>query len=193
MCHSVLKDSRLWSFLLIADRDLAQEVRDKGCPFCGEALHCGDYPRKPRGAPVDLPPEYRRRFSFSCSADGCRRRATPPSVRFLGPKLYLKALVILLTAMRQGPTPMGFRELHRLFDVSRRTIARWQTWWKEMFPKLAFWRSARARFIPPLDDRALPSQRLSVFAADSSVEKLLLLLRFLSPITCRRGVRLHDF
>jgi hypothetical protein len=41
--------------------------------------------------------------------------------------VYLKALVILVTAMRQGPTPMGFKELNGLFDVSRRTLARWQT------------------------------------------------------------------
>jgi hypothetical protein len=95
--------------------------------------------------------------------------------------------------MRQGPTPTGFKELHRLFDVSRRTIARWQAWWKEIFPQLAFWRSARARFIPPLDDRALPSPLISAFAADSSVEKMLLLLRFLSPIISRSGARLHDF
>jgi hypothetical protein len=88
---------------------------------------------------------------------------------------------------------MGFKELHRLFDVSRRTLARWQTWWKELFPKLAFWRGARARFIPPLDDRALPRPLLSAFAADSSVEKMLLLLRFLSPITTRSGLRLHGF
>jgi hypothetical protein len=122
-----LKDARLWSFLLLADRDLAEESRERGCAFCGEVLHSGDFPRKPRGGPADLPPEYRRRFSFSCSADGCRRRTTPPSVRFLGPKVYLKALVILVTAMRQGPTPMGFKELNGLFDVSRRTLARWQT------------------------------------------------------------------
>jgi hypothetical protein len=188
----LLSDSRLWSFLLQVDGDLAGKTREGGCPFCRAPLHKADYPRKPRGAGDDLPDGYGRRFSFSCSSDGCRRRATPPSVRFLGPKVYLKTLVILLTAMRQGPSPQGFNELRRLFDVSRRTLVRWQVWWKETFPRLAFWRSERARFVPPLDERAMPSPLVTAFAADSSVERLLLLLRFLSPITTRRRVRIHD-
>ena len=36
---------------------------------------------------------------------------TPPSVRFLGRKVYLGAVVILISAMRQGPTPRRFLEL----------------------------------------------------------------------------------
>ena len=192
MCHTLLSDSRLWPFLVQVDRDLAGKTGEKGCPFCGAALHRADFPRKPRGAGGGLPKEYGRRFSFSCSSDGCRRRATPPSVRFLGRKVYLKALVILLTAMRQGPTPRGFQELRRLFDVSRRTLVRWQTWWQETFPKLAFWKSARARFIPPLDEGAMPSSLITAFGAHASVEKLLLLLRFISPVTTRTTLRLHD-
>ena len=191
MCQSLVSDARLWPFLVQIDRDLAAKAREGGCPFCGAAVHRADYPRKPRGAD-NLPEEYGLRFSFCCSADGCRRRATPPSVRFLGPKVYLKVLVILVTAMRQGPTPTGFKELRRVFDVSRRTVARWQSWWKETFPKLAFWRSAQARFVPPLDDRALPSALLNVFAGLSTIDKLLVLLRFLSPITTRHGARLQD-
>lgn len=192
MCHALLSDARLWPFLLRVDQDLAAKTRDGRCPFCRAPLHRADYPRKPRGIEGDLPQEYGRRLSFSCSSDGCRRRATPPSVRFLGPKVYLKALVILLSAMRQGPTPPGFKELRRLFDVSRRTLLRWQVWWKETFPKLAFWRSARARFLPSLDERAMPSPLVAAFAADSSVERLVFLLRFLSPITTRSGAAIHD-
>jgi hypothetical protein len=106
--------------------------------------------------------------------------------------VYLKALVVLLSAMRQGPTPSGFKDLRRLFDVSRRTPLRWQVWWRETFPTLPFWKAARARFVPSLDERAMPSPLVTAFAADSCLERLLLLLRFLSPITTRMGVRLHD-
>jgi hypothetical protein len=40
------------------------------------------------------------RFSFCCDRDGCRNRATPPSVRFLGRKVYLGAVVMLISASR---------------------------------------------------------------------------------------------
>ena len=192
MCHHLLSDSRLWQFLLQIDREFAEVAHGGRCQSCGAVLHRADYPRKPRGGPEDLPEEYSFRFSFCCSADGCRSRCTPPSVRFLGPKVYLKVIVILLTAMRQGPTPKGFAELHRLFDVSRRTLARWQTWWREFFPRIAFWKKACARFAPPLKSSELPFALQSAFGAESSLEKLLLLLKFLSPITTPQGVLVHD-
>jgi hypothetical protein len=113
-------------------------------------------------------------------------------VRFLDAKVYLGVFVILLTAMRQGATPRGFKELHRLFGASRRTLARWQVWWRETFTKGNFWRVARARFSPPLQEPALPSSLLAAFRAESSVDKFLRLLRFLSPITTRRAVAMHD-
>jgi hypothetical protein len=40
--------------------------------------------------------------------------------------VYLGVVVILITAMRQGPTPRRVRELSNLFGVDRATIARWQ-------------------------------------------------------------------
>ena len=55
----------------------------------------------------------------------------PPSVRFLGRKVYLGAVVILISAMRQGPTPHRVHELARLFGVDRATVARWQAFWLE--------------------------------------------------------------
>jgi hypothetical protein len=192
LCHALVTDARLWPFLRDVDCDLAEKTREGGCPICGAPLHRSDYGRKPRGA-EDLPEEYSRRFSFSCSADGCRRRATPPSVRFLGQKVYLKVLVLLVTAMRQGPTPRTFRELERLFSISRRTLCRWQSWWQDHFPRLLFWRRERARFAPPLDEAALPSALLAAFDTSSSIERMGRLLLFLSPITTREGARLHGF
>ena len=43
--------------------------------------------------------EYAERFSFCCAVDGCRKRATPPSLRFLGRKVYLATVVTLISAM----------------------------------------------------------------------------------------------
>ena len=87
--------------------------------------------------------DHRSRFSFCCDRDGCRKRVTPASVRFLGRKLYLSAVVILITAMRQGPTPSRVRELSKLFGVDRTTIARWQVFWRDHVPKTPFWKVAQ--------------------------------------------------
>src|SRR5208337_1429585 len=69
--------------LLAVDRDLADACRTEGCA-CGGRRHMARYARKPRGRPCRLGPEHDQRFSFCCAVDGCRSRATPPSLRFLG-------------------------------------------------------------------------------------------------------------
>jgi hypothetical protein len=86
----------LYSMLLQIDQDLAAETRLKGCPYCGGILHSACYPRKLEGPCVPQDSKANVRFSFCCSNDGCRRRVTPPSVRFLGRKRYLSAVVILV-------------------------------------------------------------------------------------------------
>jgi hypothetical protein len=146
MCHAALSSASFWSFLSDVDDDLADTVRRAGCAHCGGPLHVSDYPRKPRGALTDLPAAYFRRRSFSCGKEGCRLRTTPPSVRFLGSKVYLGAVVVVATAMRQGPTPFGLRRLRELFGVDRRTVDRWRQFWTEAFPLAPFWRRVRARF-----------------------------------------------
>ena len=92
MYHDLPRSASFWSFLLAVDEDLAAETRKKGCP-CGGRLHCANYPRKPKGTPAQLPEPQRLRLSFCCDRDGCRKRVTPPSVRFLGRKVYLGAIV----------------------------------------------------------------------------------------------------
>jgi hypothetical protein len=174
-----------WSLLLSIDRDLAECTRRQGCP-CGGRLHRANYPRAPRGGPEHLPDEYRQRFSFCCERDGCRKRLTPPSVRFLGRKVYLGAVVVLISAMRQGPTPRRVRELSRLFGVDRATIARWQTFWCDRFPQTPFWKIARARLVPVVEIVSLPYSLVDGFLSrHSPCAGWALLLRFLSPITTR--------
>ncbi len=69
----------------------------------------------------------------------------PQSVRFLGRKVYLGAMVILIIAMRQRPTPRRVRELSTLFGADGATIARWQAFWRDHIPQTSFWKVARAR------------------------------------------------
>jgi len=98
---------------------------------------------------------------------------TPPSVRFLGRTVYLGAIVILISAMRQGPSPRRVRELSRRFGADRRTIARWQVFWRDHFPRTPFWKIARA----PLVSLA------EILTRHRRCRGWTLLLRFLAPIT----------
>ena len=94
---NVLSDARFYELLLKFDEDLAALARRFACD-CGGALHVADYERKPRGALALLPAGYGSRFSFCCAREGCRHRATPPSIRYLGRKVYLGVVVVLVTA-----------------------------------------------------------------------------------------------
>ena len=188
MYLSLLQDSRLYPLLFKIDEDLASEARRSRCRFCGAALHSACYLRKPRGLPagVHAGPAYRIRFSFCCSAEGCRKRHTPPSVRFLGPKVYLGVMVVLLAAMRQGTTPRSAKTLRRTFGVDRRTLARWRVWWQTVFPETRFWQRLKARFMPPVDQDGLPATLVDRFGADAGAglfDRVVRLLRFLSRLT----------
>jgi len=186
-CPALPRGVSFWSFLLSIDQELAARTRQDGCA-CGGRLHRADYPRRPRGCPDSLPDEYHRRLSFCCDRDGCRKRVTPPSVRFLGRKVYLGAMVVLVAAMRQGPSPRRVRELSRLFGADRRTIARWQVFWSEHFPQTRFWRAARARLVPVFEVVAYPLSILEAFVGVDDHKGWGNLLRFLSPITTARGL-----
>ena len=190
MYHDLPRSASFWSFLLAVDEDLAAETRKKGCP-CGGRLHSANYLRKPRGTPVQLPEPQRLRLSFCCDRDGCRKRATPPSVRFLGRKVYLAAIVILISAMRQGPTPRRVRELSKRFGADESTIARWQIFWREHFPQTPFWKVARAGFVTLGEIVSLPYSLVDTFLRrHPPCEGWTLLLRFLSPITVPGGLQI---
>lgn len=187
MYHVLLRDASFWDFLFRVDKGLAARARQQGCS-CGGRLHCANYRRKPRGGSTPLPESYDYRLSFCCDRDGCRKRTTPPSVRFLGRKVYLAAVVVLVAAMRQGPSPRRVRELSQLFGADRHTIARWRTFWREYFPQTAFWKVKRGRFIR-LAVAELPRALFEAFIqrADSR-EDWQRLLEFLSPITITGGL-----
>ena len=190
MYHDLPRSASFWSFLLTVDEDLAEEARKQGCP-CGGRLHTANYQRKPRGTPSQLPEPQRLRLSFCCDRDGCRKRATPRSVRFLGRKVYLAAIVILVSAMRQGPTPRRVRELSKRFGADESTITRWQTFWREHFPQTPFWKVARAGFITLGKIVDLPYSLVDAFLRRHPPCKgWTLLLQFLSPITVPGGLQI---
>ena len=178
-------DPRLYAILLQIDKDLAVETREKGCPYCGGVLHSACYPRKLKGFSASLDVKEIVRFSFCCSTDGCRRRVTPPSVRFLGRKRYLSAVVVLLSAMLQGLTQRRrAEELEKLVGVSHRTLSRWQTWWQETFTASRFWTYGKAFFVPSLDPARLCRDLAERFSAQCEIAGIVRLLRFISSLSC---------
>ncbi len=181
MWYALLRDTRFFDLLYKFDQDLAEQAQARGCP-CGGRLDRANYPRKPRGGPADLSPDPELRQSFCCHRDGCRSRTTPPSLRFLGRRVYFGVGMILLTAMTQGASPRRVKALRAELGVDRRTLARWQKWWREDFPTSRFWREHRARLSPALSAEGFPGTLLDRFAPQREPNEIVSLLRFLAPI-----------
>ena len=163
--------------------DLAAAGRAPGCRGCGGRLHVANYERKPRCGPGAPPPEgFELRLSFCCGREGCRRRSTPPSVRFLGRRVYIGAVVVLVGALRNGPTPKRSAELQRLFRVSARALDRWRRWWRETFPPSRFRTSLRGRLASPVDAETLPASLLDRLGG-AETPAVVALLRLLQPVS----------
>jgi hypothetical protein len=180
--QAVLADAKFHEQLLSFDRDLAITARAGRCWRCGGVLHAASYDRKPRGGPAGLGQEYAERFSFCCAVDDCRKRTTPPSLRFLGRRVYLATVVTLISAMLLGTTPARLARLSAVPGIDRRTLARWRAWWRSTFTESPFAPVARAAVAPPLDIAGLPVSLLERFAGELR-EQLVALLRFLGPLT----------
>jgi hypothetical protein len=140
VCHAFLTDTSFYQLLTRIDESIAEEVRARGCR-CGGVLHSARYPRKPRGLRSALDASYERRLSFCCAQNGCRRRHTPASVRFLGRKVYLSVIVVLITALQHGLTERRRRRLIEELDVPAQTLWRWRRWWREQFVQSRCWRA----------------------------------------------------
>lgn len=173
--ENLLQDARLFKLLMRVDADLAQKTREIGCVVCGGRLHCGDYPRKPRGAPV-----HGKRFSFCCS--NCRKRHTSPSVIFLGRKVYVGVVITLMSAMQHGLSAQRVERLRQVLGIDERTLGRWREWWLGTFVASPFWKVARARFSPVLNDARMPLCLVESFQGEIA-KNMVRLLIFLAPIT----------
>ena len=182
MSHAALASPSFHQLLLEIDRELAAEMRAGRCQVCGGRLDSGTYPRKPRGGPPDLAEEHDRRFSFCCAVEGCRKRHTPPSVRFLGRRVWFGPIVVLAAALQHGPSPSRVSQLREWLDVSERTLRRWRSWWLERFACCPFWRVSSGLFATPVDGSRLPASLLERFVGEEA-ERLVSMLRFLLPIS----------
>ena len=163
----MLHDSRLkeefFAWMTDLDIRLAREVAAGRCPLCGGPLHQGNYERKPRGGLLAGAGEaFRTRYSLCCG--WCRKRALPPSLRFLGRRVYLEAVVLLATVVAQAASTL--KEARAVTAVPGRTLRRWGAWWRSTFPATRTW-TERPRFMPPPPDAAdLPRSLINRLATD---------------------------
>ena len=176
MCHELLQDPCFFRFLSRIDAEFAAERRAGRCRSCEGPLHVADYPRKPRGCPAAVREEYSKRLSFTCG--WCDARSTPPSVRFLGRRIYVAVLLMLVSPARGSAT----RRLAADLRISSRTLTRWRRWWGRDFVLTPFWRMARAQ-VNDIDATSLPGALLARFGAPLWRDRLVQLLRFLSPLS----------
>jgi hypothetical protein len=180
--QSLFRDSRFFDLLLALDEEVASEARRGGCA-CGGVLHGASYERKPRGGPAGLAHGSATRFSFCCATEGCRRRMTPPSLRFLGRKVFFGVLVLLLPVLRDGPTPERRNRLCATYAVSVRTVRRWCRFWRETFVASRVWQAARGRLAAPVRAESMPGALLGAFSEISDpAGRVVAVLRLVSPL-----------
>jgi hypothetical protein len=176
------------------DEVIAAKVAAAGCRHCEGPLHQGNYQRKPRGGLIATAGEaFTRRHSLCCGRRGCRKRTLPPSLRFLGRRVYLEGVVVLASVLAQ--VIAGARAAVAASGVPWRTLGRWGSWWREVFPRLPVWAELRARFVPPPPDEAqLPRSLVARLGGEghrpgaaaealAGAETLLLAARCLAPAT----------
>ena len=182
MFDEVVLGSEFFEELLAMDASVAEAVRRARCRRCGGPLHRGDYERKARsGLGWAIGEAFSRRFSFCCGREGCRRRSTPPSLRFLGRRVYVEAVVIAACLVaRRLDRP---RHVQQITEVPPRTVRRWLSWWSGAFTKSAVFVELCAHFIG-LRAESLPTCLFEKMSA-TGTEKLSQAARWLAPLTTR--------
>lgn len=190
MFDQVELDREFFAALARADAEIAAAVGGDGCGRCGGRLHRGDYPRKPRGALIAAAGEALVvRFSFCCGREGCRRRTTPPSLRFLGRRVYLEA-VVLVASVIAVISGVG-RGTGRDVGVPPRTLARWLGWWRGSFLQtVEFITLAAALALGTASAQvAMPASLWQASPRSTATETVAWLARRLATLTTSTSIR----
>lgn len=103
------------------------------------------------------------------------------SVRFLGRRLYLGLIVVLMSVRRTTLSAAAVQTMQTL-GIPERTIARWRHWWLQVFPGTTLWQGACARFMPPVQTTHLPCSLIERFTGVAP-HRAMRLLAFLTPLS----------
>ena len=149
------------------DFDLFTAAKGKSCNLCGGRLDTSHFPRKLRDA-ID---QEERRFSLCCRNEGCRKRVTPPSLRFFGRKVYSAWAVILVLDFCEA---LGLDRM-----ISRQTLARYRQFWQERLAESSpFMRLARGELPPGTPAANTPGPLLYHFGFPSQSGRVAVLRFF---------------
>lgn len=171
------------------DERIAAAVASERCVHCGGPLHVANYERKPRGGAIASAGEaFTLRHSLCCGRRGCRKRTLPPSLRFLGRRVYLEVVVLFASLCAQAVKKLT--AARAATQVPEWTLHRWLVWWRETLPREGWWAELRARFVPPPPCEAeLPRSLVEKLAESAGAKKLAwLAARSLAPGTTRSGI-----
>lgn len=150
------------------DFDLFTATKAKHCTQCGGPLDTAHFPRKLRDAGEG---QEERRFSLCCRSEGCRKRVTPPSLRFFGRKVYSAWVVCLVLDFCEA---LGLDRM-----IARQTIARYRQFWQERLAEgHPFMRWARGQLPPGTPAAESPGPLLRHFVDFPSPPGRLAVLRF---------------
>lgn len=186
MLHDLRLGVEFFALLAKLDGQIAELVAAAGCAHCGGPLYRANYERKPRGAAIAAQGEaFTLRHSLCCGREGCRKRALPPSLRFLGRRVYVEAVVLLASAVAQLVSAL--RGARAATGVPVRTLRRWSSWWRGTFPQSSTWLELRARFAPPAPEAAaLPASLVVRLASEVAPDRMASAL----ADVCARAARL---
>ena len=184
MSHKLLSNANFHLILCAIDKELLNQSKKQGCPDCKNKLHQANYARSPFGVPAQFREHYDMRLSLCCNT--CRKRTTPPSVRFFGQRRYPMPIFIVICLLQFGINSRHLSQIKKHFDitVSESTWKRWRRWWRESFIATKFWQ--REKGIVPIFEKTNQNNIVRILLnlfKGNLWEKIRLLLQFLSPLT----------
>ena len=188
MYHPLLTDARFHNSLLDLDRLIVEQFHQSQCPLCFGNLNQSNFPRKPRGVPEGTDPDYPIRFSLCCSTDGCRKRFTPPSMRFLSRKVYSSVVIIIIFLLKPETDESRIETINTLLGtrLSVETLRRWRHFWTKDVPQTHTWKRLS---LPQRLFQDLPVSLLSLFQ-EAERQSLIMGLKLILPLTA--GLHLFD-
>lgn len=181
MSHISLPGASLYRFIQQIDLDIVKSAQACPCLHCGGRLDRADYNRKPRGVSLGLDDDLRR-YSLCCRQDGCRKRLTCQSLRFMGRKVFLGFFILFASSLPKRVEGPSVHRISNELSVSPQTLSRWLSYWKEDFSKTSFWRREQGLFMPPLAQDNHAAILISRFSSET-VDPIpwSTLLKFLAP------------
>jgi len=148
-CLNLFINASILSFLFRLDQRTADKLWASTCPHCGKGkLYWARWRRKLRlPLSVQFPVDFDLRFALCCSAEGCRKRVLPPSVRFPKGSPNLTCTILLAKLLCAGPSKKRIAEITEILAVDERTVRRWHRQWKRAETISPWWQELAGRYL----------------------------------------------